>query len=46
MPLGSAGKKVLRKMQERYGSDKGKRVFYAKEKHTGSERFKRAMTAR
>lgn len=46
MPLSRAGKKVLSKMQSRYGSEKGKRVFYAKEKHTGSARFKRAMTAR
>lgn len=31
MPLSSKGSEILGKMQSRYGSEKGKRVFYAKE---------------
>lgn len=33
MPLTAAGRKVLRNMQEHYGKEKGKQVFYAME-HT------------
>jgi hypothetical protein len=29
MPLTAAGKKVLRAMRKRYGTQKGTRVFYA-----------------
>ena len=46
MPLSRAGNKVLAKMKARYGSKQGERVFYAKEKHSGSAKFKRAMTGR
>jgi len=31
MPLNAKGKKVLERLQSEYGSDKGKRVFYAME---------------
>jgi hypothetical protein len=29
MPLTETGKKVLRSMKKQYGSEKGKRIFYA-----------------
>lgn len=29
MPLTAKGREILAKMEERYGSDKGKEVFYA-----------------
>ena len=31
MPLTKTGHKVLRSMQKQYGTEKGKRVFYAKQ---------------
>lgn len=33
MPLSDVGKRMLRKMEEEYGEEKGKSVFYAME-HT------------
>ena len=41
MPLGSAGRQVKADMQDRYGSAKGKQVFYAKENK--DPKFARAM---
>ena len=32
MPLTAKGKKILAKMKEHYGVEKGKRVFYASQK--------------
>ena len=41
MPLTPAGLKTLAAMQSQYGSDKGKRVFYASENKgiAGSEKW-------
>lgn len=41
MPLGPTGVKVRAEMQDRYGADKGKRVFYGKENK--DPKFARAM---
>ena len=35
MPLNEKGQKILKSMKEQYGSEKGKRVFYAS-KNKGS----------
>lgn len=41
MPLSKSGKKVMRKMMEEYGMEKGKSVFYAsiKKGKAGSEKW-------
>jgi hypothetical protein len=41
MPLSPTGKKVLQSMQNEYGPEKGKSVFYASEnaKKPGSEKW-------
>jgi len=41
MPLASVGRQVQGEMQDRYGSAKGKAVFYAKENK--DPKFARAM---
>ena len=41
MPLGPTGRRVRTEMQDRYGSDKGKAVFYGKEHK--DPKFARAM---
>ena len=44
MPLTSKGKKIMSAMKEQYGSEKGKRVFYAsknKGRISGVDRSKR-----
>lgn len=41
MPLGPVGRQVRSEMQDRYGAEKGKSVFYAKENK--DPKFARAM---
>lgn len=41
MPLGPSGVKVKRDMEDRYGADKGERVFYAS--MNKKPKFKAAM---
>lgn len=41
MPLTKAGRRVMRKMMEQYGIEKGKEVFYAKE--NSDEKFAKAV---
>lgn len=41
MPLGPTGKRVRAEMQDRYGADRGKAVFYGKENK--DPKFARAM---
>lgn len=39
MPLNKAGEEIYEKMIDRYGKDKGKRVFYSKE--NSDKKFRR-----
>ena len=41
MPLTKSGQKVMRKMMNQYGSEKGKKVFYAsiKSRKAGSSKW-------
>lgn len=41
MPLSSKGAELLEKFQGKYGSKKGKRVFYAKE--NSDKKFRRTV---
>jgi hypothetical protein len=44
---GGSGEKVMRKMKKRYGSKKGKKVFYATHnKREGEKILERACTKR
>ena len=42
MPLNSTGRKVKKEMEERYGKERGERIFYSTENK--KKKFRNAMT--